>query len=166
MKLKTKIDFYPCWELGNHLSAALMILSPLIWWCIYADTTSMIRSPNDVPPPSPPLPCIACPQAMFRDPGCNSNYPSRLSERLQLLGIMEGIERNGSIKFCYVSKWFWKHLSFFVSFSSLKSICNYFLTNVKRYPGIRTEIRKNRLHKAHPLGCKAQPRGWALFNRS
>ena len=31
---------------------------------------------------------------------------------------------------------------FFESFSSLKSIRNYFLTNVKKYLGIRTEIRK------------------------
>ena len=31
-----------------------------------------------------------------------------------------------------------ENTSFFESFSSLNSICNYFLKNVKRYPGIRT----------------------------
>ena len=37
------------------------------------------------------------------------------------------------------SKDYFGNTEFFVSFSSLKSICNYFLTNVKRYPGIRTD---------------------------
>ena len=32
--------------------------------------------------------------------------------------------------------------SFFKSFISPNSICNYFLTNAKRYPGIWTEIRR------------------------
>ena len=36
-----------------------------------------------------------------------------------------------------MKKWFWKH-SVFQSFSSPNSICNYFLTNVKTYPGIWT----------------------------
>ena len=42
-----------------------------------------------------------------------------------------------------------KALRFFESFSSLKNICNYFLTIVKKYPGIRTEIRKDRLRKRY-----------------
>ena len=38
-----------------------------------------------------------------------------------------------------------KALRFFESFSSLKNICNYFLTIVKRYPGIRTEIESQEI---------------------
>ena len=42
---------------------------------------------------------------------------------------------------CYILYWFLKHYVFWV-ISSLNSICNYFLTNVKRYHGIRTLVHR------------------------
>ena len=60
---------------------------------------------------------------------------------LTIFWYIHVIERNSYIKFHCISKWFWKHLVF-ESFSSLKSICNNFLTNVKRYPRIQKETRR------------------------
>ena len=49
------------------------------------------------------------------------------------------IERNSYIKFSCVSKWFWKHLRFLSHLVHwIANAIIFLLTNVKRYPGIRT----------------------------